>query len=390
MSESAPDGPQRRGPKGSEDRPRVLLVDDEVALLDGLELQLRRHVTVVAASSPRLGLTAIEHQGPFEVVISDMRMPGMDGVAFLSRVREIDPTVVRMMLTGNNDVETALAAVNEGNVFRFLVKPCPPHILLASVEAAVEQYRLVTAERVLLSQTLAGCVRALTSVLAIARPRAMGRALRARQRVTMLASRQGRESWAVEIAAMLSQLPTVALPVDLERRYVEGEDLREDERARVDRVPAIAAELIAGIPRLEEVREILLYVGRPSLSKAPWGAKVLAAALDLDALAQGKADSRVVLARLSERNHDPWLVEALADLWLEEQEPTQALGLPVQDLNAGMVLAADVVATNGALMATAGHDITPSLLEHLRAVAVHGGVVEPVYVRPAIASGLWG
>jgi len=65
-------------------------------------------------------------QGPFPVVVSDCRMPDIDGIQFLALVRKIAPDTVRMMLTGNHDLETAMEAINRGEIFRFLTKPCPP------------------------------------------------------------------------------------------------------------------------------------------------------------------------------------------------------------------------------------------------------------------------
>ncbi|NIQ03497.1 MAG: response regulator, partial [Nitrospinaceae bacterium] len=94
----------------------------------------------------------------FAVVVSDMRMPDMDGIQFLSRVREHYPQTVRMMLTGYADVKTAMNAVNEGNIFRFMTKPCPPEVFEKVLSAGIEQYRLITAERDLLERTLKGSV----------------------------------------------------------------------------------------------------------------------------------------------------------------------------------------------------------------------------------------
>ena len=66
----------------------------------------------------------LESKGSYAVVISDMRMPGMDGIELLKRVKKASPDTVRIMLTGNADVETAIEAINEGSIFRFLIKPC--------------------------------------------------------------------------------------------------------------------------------------------------------------------------------------------------------------------------------------------------------------------------
>jgi len=144
---------------------RVLCVDDEPNVLEGLRRQLCRHFTVATAGGGVAGLEVIERDGPFAVVVSDMRMPGMDGAAFLNRVRERVPDTVRVLLTGRADLDAAVAAVNKGNIFRFLMKPCPSEVLIATLEASAAQYRLVTAERALLEQVLQGSIKALTCIV---------------------------------------------------------------------------------------------------------------------------------------------------------------------------------------------------------------------------------
>ena len=77
-------------------------------------------------------------KGPYAVIMSDLRMPVMDGIQFLSRVREISPDSVRMMLTGDADLENAIRAVNKGNIFRFLTKPCTPDVLAEVIDLGEE------------------------------------------------------------------------------------------------------------------------------------------------------------------------------------------------------------------------------------------------------------
>ncbi len=140
-------------------RPRILCVDDEPSVLDGLRRTLRSVFIVETAIGGRLGLEILRAKGPFVVVTSDLRMPLMNGVEFLSRAREIAPDTVRVLLTGQGDMEAAIGAVNEGNIFRFLTKPCPTGTLVRSLMACAEQYRLLTAEKVLLEQTLRGSIK---------------------------------------------------------------------------------------------------------------------------------------------------------------------------------------------------------------------------------------
>ncbi len=93
---------------------KILLVDDELNILQSMQRQLRKRFEIVIAESGAEALTVLKSKGPFAVIVSDMRMPGMDGVQLLSRVKESYPNVVRMMLTGNADQATASEAVNAG------------------------------------------------------------------------------------------------------------------------------------------------------------------------------------------------------------------------------------------------------------------------------------
>ena len=158
----------------------------------GSSSNLRREFDVHTAIGPQEGLALIEATPEgFAVVISDMRMPQMNGAAFLAIVRQKWPDTVRMLLTGHSEIEAAITAVNEGQIFRFLNKPCPSDKLIEAVDAAVEQNRLIHAERVLLEQTLHGSIKALTDILSIQNPMAFGRAMRAKAHVSQLAAATG-------------------------------------------------------------------------------------------------------------------------------------------------------------------------------------------------------
>ena len=124
---------------------KILLVDDEANILEGYQRQLRKKFEVHIALGGEQGLKTLRAQGPFAVVVSDCRMPGMDGNQFLSCVRQFHQDTVRMMLTGNTGQDTAMEAVNQGAIFRFLTKPCSPETLYNALKAGVKQYRLITA-----------------------------------------------------------------------------------------------------------------------------------------------------------------------------------------------------------------------------------------------------
>ena len=123
---------------------KILLVDDEQSVLDAFHRQLRKQFNIETAVSGREGLKKIADIGPFAVIVSDMRMPVMDGIAFLVEARKVAPESVRMMLTGNADQQTAIDAINHGSIFRFITKPCSPTNLAEAIDAGLAQYRLTT------------------------------------------------------------------------------------------------------------------------------------------------------------------------------------------------------------------------------------------------------
>src|ERR1700730_13196507 len=166
----------------------ILCVDDDPAVLEGLTLTLLNGFDLATATSGAEGLAVLKQKGGVAVVISDMRMPGMDGAAFLTKVRTLWPDATRIALTGASGRDDAAAAINEGQIFRFMTKPCAPDKLIAAVEAAVRHHQIVTAEKALLQQTVLGCIRALVDVLAIVNPIAFGRGSRIRRLALDLAT----------------------------------------------------------------------------------------------------------------------------------------------------------------------------------------------------------
>lgn len=120
---------------------RLLIVDDEAPVLYALRRLLQRHFTlqeldVEICADPLLALQRLQ-QERFDVLISDYRMPGLDGVTLLALARELDPRMVRMMLSAAVDFGTVLSAVNRAEVFRYLPKPWSEAQLLADLQAAL-------------------------------------------------------------------------------------------------------------------------------------------------------------------------------------------------------------------------------------------------------------
>jgi response regulator RpfG family c-di-GMP phosphodiesterase len=359
-------------------RVAVLCVDDEPHVIGGLALNLRRGYEVMSAHSGAEGLEILQSKGPFAVVLSDMRMPGMDGASFLARAREVAPNTVRMMLTGQADLQSAIAAVNEGQIFRFLTKPCPANQLRLAFDAAAEQYRLITSERVLLEQTLHGCIKTLVDVLALTNPASFGSAMRVKRLITQLSQRIGlTEYWQVEVAAMLSQLGCVSLPAETAEKVQAGRPLSVQEQQMVSRVPIVTEQLLANIPRLDVVRGILsdhsrMYARAPQEAGSTeqqlieFGGHMLRIVVDFDILETQGHDAPFAIDTMRGRpgRYDVEILEIFASLrGAGFSRHDNIREVPLSAVQVGMVFAEDVRLSNGTLLAARGYEVTASFVE---------------------------
>jgi CheY-like chemotaxis protein len=357
--------------------PVVLCVDDEPQILAGLSVSLRRRYEVLTATSGPEALGILAGRPDIAVVMSDMRMPGMDGATLLAKVKDVAPDVVRMLLTGYSEIDAAINAVNQGQIFRFLTKPCPMMTLLSSMYHAVEHHRLVTAERVLLEQTLRGVIKALTDVLGLTNPVSFGRATRIKAKVSKLAAAlELPDRWQVEVAAMLSNLGGIVLTPDTAERVYRGQPLSADELRAVARVPEITDQLLANIPRMEDVRGILTASSKPYLyfeaieeereARLARAGHVLKIAIDFDALETEHRSSVAAMDALQARasDYDASVLAALPALLGpgSTHEPRQ---VPLADLKVGMIVAEDVRIDGGALLVARGLELTAGIVERM-------------------------
>jgi len=355
-------------------RPRVLFVDDEPAILESIAANLRRGFEILTAPSGAAGLEMLKADPTISVVVSDMRMPQMNGATFLARAREVAPMTVRMLLTGQADLASAIEAVNNGQIYRFLTKPCPRDTLRETVESAVEQYRLHSVEREMLEHTVRGSVRMMFDVLALTSPAAFGRGNRLKRRVLELAAVLGvTETWHLEVAALSSQLGYASLSHELTERIARGDILTEDERAQLDRAPEVALKLLASIPRLDAVRDVLAaYVHPPRRIGTAWrssselGAHLLRFAIDIDEL-EGPSgvplDIRTIKTRLVGADLE---VMGAYEKLRGAAASASAKDVALSALRVGMVLAEDVRLLSGAMLVARGYEITVQFLDRVK------------------------
>ena len=377
---------------------RILCVDDDPNVLQAYQRALRKRFHIEPALGGEEAIEAVRHQGPYAVVVADMRMPGMSGVEVLEQVRLLAPDTVRMMLTGNADQQTALEAVNRGHVFRFMTKPCPPDEFAQFLEAGIEQYRLIRAERDLMSKTLGGCIKVLSDVLAAVNPAAFGRATRVARLVTDVAGElQAEDGWRMRIAAMLSQVGCVAVPEETLEKVFHGHPLTRAEAEQYATHPALGREMLENIPRLEPVAEIIGLQDHPyngafpedpvQGERIPLGSRVLKVALDFDTLVHGGCSDGMALAEIQHRQglYDPRIVATLSNV-LRVEHACVIRQVKVAQLADGMYLADDVRTIQGTLLCAKGQEMTASMRARLRNYVANVGLSAPIKVFVRVAS----
>ena len=376
---------------------RILFVDDDRNILEAYQRKLQHVLHVRIAEGPHVALREIQTKGPFAVVVADMNMPLMNGIEFLKRVRELAPQTIRMMLTGNSDIRVAIDAVNEGAVFRFLMKPCPSKLMAESLLAGIRQYRLVMAEKEVLEGTLEGTAELLIEVLTWTSPEAFGRAMQISNSAKVIAAELGVDNtWEIELAATLSQIGMLALPSDILAKASDVTALGSQERIMLESVPAIGHELLSHIPRLENVAKIVLYQnkcfngdgfpdGKVAGEDIPLGSRILKIASDYQVLRASGLSRTEALTTMKVRAgfYDLVALAAFGGKCLVppgEEVQEQFVAVPLKEIREGLTLASPILTSEGQILVASGSVITAALLVRLQKYAINAQIKEPVDV----------
>ena len=372
-----------------EELPKILCVDDEPHVLRGLERSLYEHFDVTTAES---GAEALElmQDDVFEVLMSDMRMPEMDGAELLRRSREHYPNTTRILLTGHADLESAMKAINQGNIFRFLMKPCETDLLVEALNEASQLYRLRRAEKDLLENTLKGTIKVLADILNIAAPEAFRTAFFIRRlAMHVVNEKQLPNRWEYDIAAMLCQLGALSLPEETLKRAFNSVNLGEDDKQMLKAIPSQGAQLLERIPRLGRVALMIesqfgtdadieslperVQVGARLLRMATW--------IETTKLRKQLSIQEAIKAAKARFTHekDLDLLSAL-DSYRPIQETKTVREVKATELKIGMILEEDVCANSGSVVLSRGQELNGFLIDRLINFARGAGINEPIKV----------
>lgn len=381
---------------------KALFVDDEIEILSAFKRQLRGRFAIDTATSGLAGLELLTQTANYAVIVSDMHMPGMNGIEFLKQAHKKAPESVCLMLTGDRDQDLAVKAINEGHIFRFLNKPCSIDDLTSMLDACVNQHKLITAEKELLQHTLSGSVKVLTDILSMTDPVSFGQGLGLRTLIRQLAAPLNiKNPWDIELAAMLLGIGAVVIPDTVLAKHRQGLPLTPAEEQAVLSIPEKGKDLLSNIPRLEQVAKIVYYQNKNfdgsgfppdklAGEKIPLGARFLRILCDLRNLESSGLSRLEALAKLGERPgvYDGTLLNLLRDIEQKSAPASKAerksFTIKIDQLCAGQVILAPVETKDGLLLLSPGSVLSPMAIDRLKNYHRFVGIKEPILVDAMI------
>ncbi len=408
----------------------LLCLDDEPHILSSLRRLFRPlgyEIFVFEQGSEALKLLETRD---IDVIVSDMRMPGMDGAEFLHQAAKLRPDSIRILLTGYTDMESAITAINEGKIYRYTQKPWNDQDMQLLVQQAMQYRRLVQEKKQLqqltqernrelkhLNETLetrvemrtqeikqtadmleqaytdlkngyTAAIQVFANLIEIRNSDGQNSSRQVAETAGTLAEQMGmneQECEAVYFAGLLHDLGKLCLPDALTNKpYTK---LDEGERLQFHQHPLTAESALTALAPLSETARLIRchcerfdskgYPDNLGGDAIPLGARILSVASDYQTLQQGKlideqltaAQAREFIANNAGAIYDPQVVDELLQL-LEQREKMQhipqELKLNSDGLKAGMVLSRDLVNTHGLLILAKGFRITEHLAGRLR------------------------
>jgi response regulator RpfG family c-di-GMP phosphodiesterase len=426
--------------------PTLLCVDDEANILASLKRLFRPlgyRVLTAAGGAEALALLEKEQ---VDLIISDMRMPEMDGAQFLERARALRPDTIRILLTGYSDADSTAAAINRGEIYRYITKPWNDHEvglivrralerrkleqeqarledltrqqneelkqLNTGLEAKVEQ-RTVDLRRALeslaaantkLKESFVTSIKVFASLMDLRGESEGGHSRRVADLARRLAQKLGFDQAATQdvmLAGLLHDIGKIGLPDKLVSRPIV--QLSSEELEQLKKHPVRGAAVLMGLEPLREGARLLRAhrerfdgLGYPeglSGSAIPLGASILAVASDFDTLQMGmltgkilsRADACAFIQQAAGKRYDPAVVEAFLDL--VGQPAVKEAGKPeiavrATDLVPGMVLTRDILSRQGVLLLAAGYLVDETLTRQMLAFEQSSGEQLRIFVRP--------
>ncbi len=395
---------------------KVLYVDDEASLLSSFVSMMRKqNVQTAVLNDSRNIETILQEGGPFAVVLSDQRMPVVDGVAVLERVARLYPDTVRVMVTGYADHNDTLRAINQGGISHYIAKPWKDDDLRSLIDDSISRYNLKMENRFLLEEldrenakltelldgTVVGTTRILGDMVGYMNPEGAAQVERVRRlgnaMLGMLTELSSHERWEISRALDLFNLGLAVLP-PLTQLAINKEGLAALDRSPIARNHhLLAAGLLKDIPRFGGVARIIELQrkdfdgsGEPTNqpikgTELPLGTRLLRILVDLDRMRKGSVQGRELLKRMINRptQYDVTLIHRMLGETTATAPMSLERALPVTSLQPGMVLIDDVTTRAGQFLLRAESTLSETTVNILLQWHKNDPIVEPIRVHDA-------
>jgi CheY-like chemotaxis protein len=370
---------------------KILFVDDEEDILNSFKRQFRKKADISTATSGQEALDLMDSEGEFAVIVSDMRMPIMDGAEFLERAKKKSPNSIRILLTGQTDLNSAISAVNKGQIFRFLSKPCPQEVLQDALKSAIRQYRLINVEKDLLQNTVKGSIELLSELLAIVKPNVFSNFNRIKKYIRHMADELGEtNTWDCEVAGMLYGLGYLTLPEELINKALQpNSELTVNEKLILQDVALTSSKLINHIPRLENIAEMVRLSDKVNHlihkdagaehGRVLLGADMLKIALNFDKQLESGHNHKSAIGILKADDAlNQELVEKLSSIQVGHED--NMITVSVDNLLPGMVLLENMITDSNSTLLAKGTELTEELLVRIKLYTKNQKISRPIHI----------
>lgn len=368
------------------------MIDDDKDILASYQVNLRKDFIVRIASNANQAMEILKAENDIGVIVTDYKMPDINGVNLLKMIRQIYPDPIRIMITGFADMQIAVNAVNEGSIFRFLTKPMPTPELKQIIHDALIQYNLKKNEKELLNNTLKGTLKLLIDLISLSIPQSLNIGSQARAVARKIGVKTGDiELWELEVASLLSNIGLLLLPNDIIQKKAEGKDLSSSEAAVFNSHPELGANLLKNIPRFEKISDAILHMNNNYSSKndvnianesIPIYSRILKISNDYIQYIQLNKTPLEAYEKMLEiyYQYDPKLLELLLSEVVGSENNRKIKQIQLMELKSGMVVAKDIVDERETVLFKKDKEITEPIIIRLQQISNVRKIVQPLLV----------
>lgn len=368
------------------------MIDDDRDILASYQVNFRKDFIIRIAENSSEAIEVLKSEDDIGVIVSDYKMPDIDGVSLLKMLKRLYPDPVRIMITGYADLSTAVNAVNEGSIYRFLTKPVPPPELKSILQDALIQYNLKKNEKDLLNNTLKGTLKLLIDLISLTIPQTLNLGTRSRTIARRIGHKIGiDEIWELEVASLLSSIGMLLLPHEIIDKKSGSKELNPSEIQIFRTYPELGARLLKNIPRFEKVANAILYQNenygsRDNAQKKndeiPIYSRIIRAANDYTILIESGLSPLEAYDKMLENYffYDSDILETLLSEVVGIDNSRKVKQIKLSELKSGMVTAKDIKDDKETMLLTKDKEISEPLLLRLNQIAKIRKITEPILV----------